>query len=180
MDLFGSVSTLDLSDEGLRERLGSQEDQAPTAEDGQEGCALPVEAAEEPESGEPDPEARWQAAQLRVGQLWPQAAGDMEQLVRKMGEISANYGDSALWQRDPEGMLSQAAMALYGPPDAQLDQVVRAALAAGQREEAYLEQERQRRLTLAPSTLRHGTPAPLSPEQEIIQEIAAARKQGIF
>ncbi len=178
MDLFGSVSTLDLSDEGLRERLGSQEDQAPAAEEGSVGCALPTEAAENPEA--PDPEARWQAAQLWVGRLWPQALGDMEQLVRKMGEISANYGDSALWQRDPEGMLSQAAMALYGPPDVQLDQVVRAALAAGQREEAYLEQERQRRLTLAPSTLRHGTPAPLSPEQEIIQEIAAARKQGIF
>ena len=192
MTLFGNEDALDLSDQGLLARLLQQEEPLPpeTADPEQQGQPDPEQLTLRPTpetlndpGATPDPAAQeqlWEQAQQQVLQLWPQAQGDMESLVRLMTEISQEYGDGQLWQRDPVGMLRHAAMELYGPPSQNLEQVVQAALLAGQQEQARREKEQQRRLTLAPSGLRQSRPAPLSPDQEIIRAMAQSRRNGIF
>jgi len=186
MTLFGNEGVLDLSDQGLLARLAEQERGI------RPGAALPeemnaeefilrsaAEAGAEAEA-EAEKERLWLLAQQEVLSQWPQARGNLQELILKMAEISSRYGDCCLWQKDPQGMLRHAAMELYGMPQHDLQQVMEAALLAGQQEQARLEKERQRRLSLAPSGVRHGSPAPLSPEQEIIRAIAQARRNGIF
>lgn len=199
MTLFGGEYQADLSDQGLLHRLDSQKEELA-------GASLEPDTdrnlgrREEPEGVEVDrwalsspgtqtgdspeqQEAAWAQAQRQLWSDWPQSKGDMVRLVQKMAEISARYGDPALWQRDPAGTLRYAALEIYGPPGgqrAQMEQVVQAALQAGQREQERLERQRQRRHSLAPSALRHGAPAPLTPEQEILQDIVRARRNGVL
>ena len=183
MTLFGGEYQADLSDQGLLHRLDSQKEELA-------GASLEPDTdrnlgrREEPEGVEVDrwalsspgtqtgdspeqQEASWAQAQRQLWSDWPQSKGDMVRLVQKMAEISARYGDPALWQRDPAGTLRYAALEIYGPP-------------GGQREQERLERQRQRRHSLAPSALRHGAPAPLTPEQEILQDIVRARRNGVL
>ncbi|MDO4732465.1 MAG: hypothetical protein Q4B50_02970 [Bacillota bacterium] len=193
MTLFGNSGPLDLSDQNLLARLEEQESAGQQRESLPAGglhSGLPAAAEEKDglspvgpkKSGpeEEEQEKRWGMAQQEVLQRWPQARGNLRELVLKMAEISGRYGDGCLWQRDPENMLRLAAMELYGFPEQDLQQVMEAALLAGQQEEARLEKERQRRLHLDTSSLHRGSPAPLSPEQEIIRAMAQARKKSIF
>ena len=204
MTLFGREYQADLSDQGLLDRLDAQKEEkqenpgpglepgpAPGADralhvnqDMENPWAPPLDGAPARRATTwEQQEAAWAQAQRQLWSQWPQSRGDMVRLVQKMGEISARYGDAALWQRDPAGTLRYAALELYGPPAGhmeQMEQVVRAAVQAGQQNQERLERERQRRHNLAPSSLRHGAPAPLTPEQEILRDIVRARRTGVL
>ena len=92
------------------------------------------------------------------------------------------YGDGLCIDRDLEEIarctqqMAELAQGYAGAGNG----LAEAALQAGQREQERLERQRQRRHSLAPSALRHGAPAPLTPEQEILQDIVRARRNGVL
>lgn len=189
---------IDLSDEALQQ-VAEAETPLEEAEEA-ELCQAAAETAQKgvfaaaDEQGEvadaPQPDAlaadllaaeeRWQQAAQDVAQHWPQMQGSLPQLVRKMAEISARYGDERLWQRSPKGIMREAAVELFGMPVRPDSGAVSAALQQAHEQGRKLAAERNRaKLGLAPRISRSSAP-PLSAEDEIVREMAAARKSGIF
>jgi len=190
MTLFYQGADLDLSDNALLERaelpeeeggeaLGqaeanvSAEPNAGPAATEEESVTLPVEQAA---GGDP-----WVKAAGELDRLWPELASRKAELFNKMGEISARYGDPALWQRQPQGIMREAALELLGPPKGRTDQAVREAVKAA-RQAALAEAEARQRakLGLAPGAAGRGGPPTLTEEQKLIRAMSSAKSRGIF
>ena len=192
---------IDLSDEGLfptaaesneMSKEAAADREQPAAETEKDAAPLtpertaegePGEAAEELLSGDElaERDAAWQTAAAEVVALWPQAKGAGRELIARMNEIGARYGDPLLWQKAPAGIMREAAIELYGLPRTRDNDYAKAAARAA-REAALSEQERrsQAKAGLARGKKARRPAAPPSEEERIIAEIAEARRHSIF
>lgn len=176
-----------LSDDSLL----AAEAAAATAQNGEAEAAQADadEPAAEPETG-PAPacgadaaarEEAWQQAVREATRHWPRLCDEPRQLIAKMAEISARYGDAALWQRAPAGILREAAIELFGLPSTPEAGALGAAVRQAHAEGMRLAAERsQAKLGLAPPSGAKRPPSALSEEERIIRDMAAARRGGIF
>ena len=187
MSLFRRKEDLpDLSDEALNESAetadSGEPDSGREASDPVAPAEAPSEAPSEP-AAEPGPEQeqRWQEAARSVAGHWPQVKADLPSLLARMKKISESYGDPDLWQREPAGIMREAAVELYGmpsrPDDGALAQAVRAAHEQGRKAAA----DRRRALAgLAPPQISRSAPPPLTEEEKILRDMRQARKGRLF
>ena len=179
----------DLSDQALNESVDALAAAgAAEQESGADTEPLSVAApgpdsapAEPPSEPGPEQEQRWQEAARSVAGHWPQIKGDLPALLSRMKAISESYGDTTLWQREPAGIMREAAVELYGmparPDDGALFQAVRAAHEQGRKAAA----ERRRALAgLAPPQISRSAPPPLTEEEKILRDMRQARKGRLF
>lgn len=128
---------------------------------------------------------RLNTALAEVGKQFNQAVNDegRKLLVEKMVEVSIRYGDGYLWRKNPGGMLTQAALELWGMPKIIDQQAVDAASAAGRAQAlAELQAREQAKSQIAqPQTANNrDQTAELSEEEKIIQGIFASIGSGLF
>ncbi|MBO7666872.1 MAG: hypothetical protein J6T26_00255 [Firmicutes bacterium] len=193
MSLFRRNSArIDLSDQALSDQAlnesaaeaadSGEPDSGREASDPVAPAEAPSEAPSEP-AAEPGPEQeqRWQEAARSVAGHWPQVKADLPALLARMKKISESYGDPDLWQREPAGIMREAAVELYGmpsrPDDGALAQAVRAAHEQGRKAAA----DRRRALAgLAPPQISRSAPPPLTEEEKILRDMRQARKGRLF
>ena len=127
-------------------------------------------------------ESAWNEAWAKTAQTWGGINENGEAFVRKMVAISKEAGDQDLMFRQPQRIMSLAAMELYGLPKINDSQVIEAA-ARTAREEALQELNQKNAaksgLAAAQQTKQIGE-QPMSVEEEIIQGIMAAGGKRIF
>jgi|GEM_PF-6924763 len=190
MTLFYQGADLDFSDSALLERaepaIGGQG--VPAAEAAEEGVPEAGTAGAGPEEQsvtlpveQPALNDPWGQAAGELDRLWPELASRKAELFNKMGEISSRYGDPALWRRQPQGIMREAALELLGPPRGRVDQAVREAVKAA-RQAALAEAEARQRakIGLAPGAAARSGPPSLTEEQKLIRAMSSAKGRGIF
>lgn len=186
---------IDLSDEGLAAAAEINEDakeesaagkgllDAETEEQTQ-NTDLPAAASRQADANDRENDERpikWRQAAEKIAAVWPQAKGQGKELIARMTEISRRYGDPQLWQREPEGLLREAAIELFGMPlTRDNNYALEAAEAARKAAISDLERREQSKLGLAKRKSNIAPPQKPSYEQQIWNEIAAARDSSIF
>jgi len=168
---------------GLPEDAAAEE--APAQEEPAAEAAPPEEAETAPPEEDPaalfaDREQHWQTAAMEVAAHWPQVREDMPGLVAKMAELSAQYGDRTLWQRNPHSLMREAAIELYGMPQLPNgDAIARAVQQAHADGMAQGMQNARAKAGLAPGRV-HAPHKTLTEEERIIRDMVQARKQSMF
>ena len=185
---------IDLSDEGLAAAAEINEDakeesavgkgllDAETEE--QQNTGMPAAASRQADANDRENDEmpiKWRQAAEKIAAAWPQAKGQGKELIARMTEISRRYGDPQLWQREPEGLLREAAIELFGMPlTRDNNYALEAAEAARKAAISDLERREQSKLGLAKRKSNIAPPQKPSYEQQIWNEIAAARDSSIF
>ena len=129
--------------------------------------------------------ANLNAALAKTAATFTQAkdADGQKTLVEKMVEISSRYGDGYLWRKNPEGMLMQAAMELWGPPKVINQQAVAAAAQSGKAAalaELQSKEVAKGQITQPQTQNNKDQTAELSEEEKIIQGIFSVNSGGLF
>lgn len=129
--------------------------------------------------------ANLNAALAKTAATFSQAkdADGQKTLVEKMVEISSRYGDGYLWRRNPEGMLMQAALELWGPPKVINQQAVAAAAQSGKAAalaELQSKEVAKGQITQPQTQNNKDQTAELSEEEKIIQGIFSVNSGGLF
>ena len=129
--------------------------------------------------------ANLNAALAKMASSFPQAkdADGQKTMVEKMVEISSRYGDGYLWRKNPEGMLMQAALELWGMPKVIDQQAVDAAAATGKAQalaELQKKEQAKGQITQPQTQNNKDQTAELSEEEKIIQGIFSVNSGGLF
>ena len=126
-------------------------------------------------------EKAWQDACRDAKSIWPELGSRSRELIPRMVEISAGYGDRDLWMKQPAGIMRLAAMELLGMPRAVDNAAISAASAAG-RDNALreLNEKRQGKAGLAAATGLRVADQVMTEDEQIFAEMVASRGGGVF